>query len=557
MARLWPSAPLFRERQALRYQVIRSYECEGPTGESVKEEYDTAGRSRTVLWRRAALTLVSILIVMLLLALAAHLQAASPTSRGARAIAQEANPTSVPSCVMGFQTHYFGLAREAGACWLRENLYWDLIEPEKTSSRTYDWTAFDTKFANMAEGGTNVIATVAANPPWAAEYPGGPVTDTTDLTDFLQAAVERYDGDGIADAPGSPRVEYWELYNEPDLQDVELASGENGRYFGFWGGRGVEYAQMLASAYAAIKEADPSAQVVFGGVAHEVVGDPPGNFDLGFVDSVMTYIRDHPGLYFDIMNFHYYVVFDVNYSSWGSDIEGKATYMRDKLLSYNIEKPMVCTEAGTWSGGGPWFRPGSHEEQSRYIVQAYSRSFAADLETTIWYLLVDSPVEEEKRGLLDLAPNRKPAFNAGRTFATRLDGATYSGSLFAYEPPQPGECWWPLPRREGYAFTLPSGQRLLIVWKNVAPWAPPECYSGEITETLQTLATQVTVLDRFDPNIETVPPVETMQPQIIHDGDDGRVDLLVTVPYTYNPVYMYIEDDGIYRTHVPNVLLAY
>jgi hypothetical protein len=334
---------------------------------------------------------------------------------------------------------------------------------------------------------------------------------------------------------------------------VDIATSPEGRYFGFWGGKGAEYAQMLASVYAAIKAADPTGQVVFGGVAHEAVGDPPENFDLAFIDEAMAYMRDNPGDYFDIMNFHYYKVFDVNYMDWAPDIMGKAEYIRQKLLSYGILKPLLCTEAGTWSSGGPSFRPGSHEEQSRYVVQLYSRSYAAQLGTSIWF---DYRIGAEDHGLLDENLDPKPAYNAYRTFATRLQGASYDRPLFSYEPPQGGECWWPLPRREGYAFTLSSGQRLYIVWTNIAPQPPAGCLTGHISETLQIRAIQVTVLDKFDPTIDTVPPVGPREPLTIHDGDDGQVDLLVTIPFAYDPIYIYIEQEP-YRNQVPLVLQAH
>ena len=47
------------------------------------------------------------------------------------------------------------------------------------------------------------------NPSWAAALPGGPVTATQALVDFVTRMAARYDCDGIEDAPGSPCGHYW------------------------------------------------------------------------------------------------------------------------------------------------------------------------------------------------------------------------------------------------------------------------------------------------------------------------------------------------------------
>ncbi len=75
---------------------------------------------------------------------------------------------------------------------------------------------------------------------------------------FVRATVERYDGDGINDAPGSPVVTYWELYNEPDASIYVLGDD----WHKGWGSTGAEYAEMLSVAYEAIKQANPKARRV-------------------------------------------------------------------------------------------------------------------------------------------------------------------------------------------------------------------------------------------------------------------------------------------------------
>lgn len=410
-------------------------------------------------------------------------------------------------------------ARELGTRWLRDYIDWGAIQPNVEGE--YDWSLHDTKFAYMAEDGTNVIAILGNNPSWAAEYPGGPVTETVHLTAFLADAVERYDGDGIDDAPGHPRVQYWELYNEPDLED-EGHAGSPG--VGFWGNNGAGYAQMLHTVYPAIKGADPTAQVVFGGVAYEDVG----LFDLDFVDQVMTYIGENPGDYFDLMNFHSYPNFASVWAPWGVDIMGKATRIREIMAAHGISKPMICTEAGDWSSPDWSWRTVSHETQSRYVVQLYVRSMATHLDTAIWYQLIDCRGDtcpwKEKRGLLDADLNRKPSYSAYRTLATRLAGAGYERTLTAGELNSD--------KGEGYLLVVPGAlKRTYVVWTT----------QEDATATLRIPASEAVVYDKYDPSISTVPPVTPFEPYTVRDGDDGSADGRVSISYGPSPIYVEVS----------------
>ena len=102
---------------------------------------------------------------------------------------------------------------------------------------------YDELFGHASSLGLKVIAEIQGNPSWAAEFPGGPPHDYDTLAQFMAAAVERYDGDGIDDAPGNIQIQHWELYNEPDNFDARLAV--EGRGWGYWGHNGAAYAQML------------------------------------------------------------------------------------------------------------------------------------------------------------------------------------------------------------------------------------------------------------------------------------------------------------------------
>ncbi|MER3513885.1 MAG: hypothetical protein C4310_05410, partial [Chloroflexota bacterium] len=99
--------------------------------------------------------------------------------------------------------------RQAGIRWLRTTINWAEIEPSPLPPSQYNWPTADGRITTLVQAGFSPILTLSGNPSWAAALPGGPVTNTRDLVEFMSALVERYDGDGLDDAPGSPVVRYW------------------------------------------------------------------------------------------------------------------------------------------------------------------------------------------------------------------------------------------------------------------------------------------------------------------------------------------------------------
>ena len=418
-----------------------------------------------------------------------------------------------------------GRGQELGICWTRVNVEWDRIEPIQTTPRTYDWEATDGRLLSVWKTGINPIALVGANPSWAALYPGGPVTDTQDILEFLTVAAERYDGDGFMDAPGSPVIQVWELYNEPDNHSLTYAEK---RGWAYWGGRGVEYAQFLSLARGALRSANPNALVAFGGLAHETVYVTPGGeeaFDLEFPADVFGYIRDHPGDYFDLFNFHFFRVFANVYSDWGPDIMGKTEYFRELMDQHEVSWPIIVTEAGYWSSSvypNPWI--GSHEEQARYAVQLYSRGAAADLRLTMWLLLFDLPVHEAERGLYDLNGEPKPAYNAYKTMIKSLGNLRFERTL---SPEELGTS-----SAEGYAFVSMNGsRRIYVVWTT----------GSQTASTLRVAAPSVTVSDKVSDQLPMVPTIPYFTPYPVADGDDGAQDGYTEVGFGSSPIYVEVN----------------
>ena len=79
------------------------------------------------------------------------------------------------------------LAHEGGAHWTRTGLSWAAIEPTNTDPTNFNWTTYDQRFVNLAAAGLTPIVIIGNNPPWAAEYPCGPITDTNLLTSLTSS----------------------------------------------------------------------------------------------------------------------------------------------------------------------------------------------------------------------------------------------------------------------------------------------------------------------------------------------------------------------------------
>ncbi len=380
-----------------------------------------------------------------------------------------------------------------GVKWIRWPLLWSWVE---STPDQYDWSYVDLQITNAHQAGISLIANIRDNPPWAATYRQGPLNNNADLAEFARAAVERYDGDGINDAPGSPVVRYWQFYNEVDNSWETFA--QQGTH-GFWGYDGAGYAQLLAAVYPEIKQASPEAQVVIGGLAYDAFVEDGGPFVRRFLDDVL---QNNGGQYFDVMAFHYY--WEQKWDAYGPGIAGKTAYLRNKLAEYGLSKPMICTETGRhvhdWS---------NEERQSLFLVKTFVQGIAADLEAIVWFTLVDQP--EYDFGLLKQDMSPRSSYYAYRTLTNQLSNAHYERRLIDEETGSPDI--------EGYLFQAP-GVVIRVVWTN-----------GEKIITMSIPASQIDQVDKYGSVISP-----------LYDATDGRMDGIVSINVGPSPVYLIIRN---------------
>lgn len=410
---------------------------------------------------------------------------------------------------------YYNDLVDSGTVWIRIPVRWRDVEPTRQfSPKTYNWTGIDNVLAAAVPSQHNfkIIGTIYYAPDWAVPDPyhaRAVLNDDAlpDFAEFLTALSARYSGQ----TAGLPVVTHWEFYNEPDI------TTEPGGV-PLWGDNGDKYAQMLATAYPAIKTGNPNAQVLFGGIAYDAFVDQGGTFVREFLDDVLA---AGGGDYFDMMNFHFYPGFAPNWTgeAWplsGPGLFEKAAFIRHKLeQEYGIYKPMVITEAG-WYSDAPPFLPSSPEIQSRYVVKLHVQSMAADIKVMIWWMLYDAGIGYNETGLVTTAtpPVRKPAFGVYQTMVEEMKTAQFVRRLSDEETGNE--------RLEVYQFADGAKNRTLYVaWLNVAD------HNSSETAVLRLPAPTV-----------TVKAMEGHVTQVLSDGNDGIEDGWVTISVSNRPVYL-------------------
>ena len=287
------------------------------------------------------------------------------------------------------------LSRKLGANWLRLPLDWHKIESEKGK---FDWSC-EKQIAEAQKQGMKLIGMIAFCPRWASSEPDRkrfmiyPPRDPREYGDFVFNAVSKY----------KDRIKYWEIWNEPDVPQ-------------FWAGTPEQFGEVLKAGYLAAKKADPTCQVIFGG--------------LSWADTRLfeTVLKAGYGKYFDIMADHPY-----SNSAWVYALKQDSAYrahlaknnavfpyystlsradnIRSLLKKYASEKPLWATELGATTGQfWPFIAPTrlSHQEQSWHIFKSVVEAFAAGYRNIILYQFTckKEPDDIENFGIFehDLVP---------------------------------------------------------------------------------------------------------------------------------------------------------
>ncbi len=167
--------------------------------------------------------------------------------------------------------------------WNGPGFSWAELEPNppKDGVHTYNFSRLDRAVVNWQAGGfTNMVVNLTTKNAWACEQlkysdPGrrtasSPPKDEEHwgyYADYVRAVVERYDGDGVGDAPGliSP-IHYWEIESESQHDPLWQVACNDCTDKEYRDRRIEQYLRLLRTAREAVLEANPKARIVLAGL---------------------------------------------------------------------------------------------------------------------------------------------------------------------------------------------------------------------------------------------------------------------------------------------------
>lgn len=334
--------------------------------------------------------------------------------------------------------------RAAGAAWAREELSWANIEPGRKGNWNFDY--MDRRIGQLADAGYGIVGMLLTTPEWArvrdcarraaearTETYWCPPASPRDFADFAWTIVERYDGDGFMDAPGSPRIAAWQIWNEPSAPLT-------------WPGTPAEYGAMLVEAYKAMKAADNSAIVTLGGVyIFDGLGTDPTD-GLPFYSHMIAAVPESLHTW-DALPIHPYMTsaapdapgIHATITVWGRILTAQRWLQQH--VGNNGVRPLWISELGwfTCRCGQVDCPPSSVRDESTaatYMVRAHAIALSLGVQHVSYFQLEDKFDGEWGHACEDAAAmlgtkaegyREKPVFQAYRTMTEQLVGASFAG----------------------------------------------------------------------------------------------------------------------------------
>lgn len=286
---------------------------------------------------------------------------------------------------------------DLGAGWVRIEFRWNEAEPSKGSYDQNTMARYDQAVATARAAGAKVLVFVNGAPRWASgsrtmmTKPQNPA----DYANFMRYLASRYAG----------RVSAWEVWNE-----------ENTSRFWSTGPNPASYVSLLKAAYPAVKQGDPNALVVFGGVSQN---------DYAFIEG--AYAAGAKGS-FDVMAVHPYPGANPPEAVWydGGRIAATAftgfREVRAAMLARGDDKPIWLTEFG-WSTTTTSSWGVTASQQTDYLARAYrllesypyvASAYWYNLRNNFWQNDVDS--WEHQLGLMRTDFTHKPSYDAFKSY---------------------------------------------------------------------------------------------------------------------------------------------
>jgi len=320
---------------------------------------------------------------------------------------KQSAPEVVPNDHLGMvliptESTWLQLAKDGGALYNRWQLNWRDIEPIPNQ---FNFQQTDKQLQSIKLAGMETSLILTYPPEWAtnsnSHVPKGldlPIDSEQNFwARFVRATVTRY-----------PNIIYWEIWNEPDMNI-------------YWNGTPEEYFKLLRVSYLVIKETNPKAQVIMGGLSYWSDND--------YFEKILNHImadKQAPShnYYFDISAWHWYVK--------TSDLYDKVVWAKKTMAKHQLYKPIWVNETNislrqetadiTIEKNNP-ITTATPSEQASFIVQAITNGLAAGADKIFVFRLDDAGMPE-KWGLVTNKQEPRLAYVAFQAVAEFLNKAT-------------------------------------------------------------------------------------------------------------------------------------
>ena len=287
-----------------------------------------------------------------------------------------------------------------GATWVRFDIEWGDVQYGSSSTAKSTWGSYDMLVNALVAHHLHGLGVISYTPQWARtpSCSNGiecPPADPSTFATFAAEVAARYKGDGM---------HAWEIWNEPNN-------------FNFWAPKSncAAYTALLKVTYPAIKNADPQALVITGGLAPESTND----VSISPTDFLSCVYASGGKGYFDAVGDHPYTFpaspSNDNGGAW-DQLSATTPSLRSIMVANgDANKKIWLTEFGTPTNGPDpqWYiNEASETQMVADTIQAYKTySWAGPL---FWYTLRDggntTDTNENFFGLTRSDGSVKPAY---------------------------------------------------------------------------------------------------------------------------------------------------
>lgn len=291
------------------------------------------------------------------------------------------------------------LVNDLGLGWAKSFANWATIEHDEGQ---YRWDDPDNIVRAFSDQELNILMRVHGTPTWNRPpdtHLTHPPLDLAPFAQFMTALATRYKG----------QVQAYEIWNEPNLNYE----------WGYQPPDPAAYTELLKVAYTAIKQVDPDAIVVSGGLSTTGNGSDNAYGDVAFLEAM--YQAGAKG-YFDAFGSHPYSFGQAPdvVDPYGLSLARVVEQREIMVANGDSDTPIWITETGwvldnSWDLGEHNFIGVTQAEQAQYASRAFQKIvqewsfvegvflFNLDFSTVSWY-----PSPEPMRWYAILNPDRTP-----------------------------------------------------------------------------------------------------------------------------------------------------